>query len=89
MNHLCLKRPSFITTKIHKHLLLTQLKSTLDEEQSAADRDDKDRRSVGLVNIHRRIKAFYGDSFGLEIESGSESGTTVRLRLPVKQQIIG
>ena len=41
-----------------------------------------ERRSVGLFNIQNRIKLVYGDQYGLEIESGRDSGTMVRMRLP-------
>jgi two-component system, sensor histidine kinase YesM len=43
----------------------------------------RDRRSLGLLNIHRRIRARYGPAYGLAIESRVEEGTTVTIRLPV------
>ena len=38
--------------------------------------------SVGLFNIHARMKMLYGTQFGLTIESDGKTGTIVRLRLP-------
>jgi len=44
----------------------------------------RDRRSLGLLNIHRRVRARYGPEFGLAIESRLEEGTTVTVRLPYR-----
>ena len=38
---------------------------------------------LGLYNIHRRIHLMYGPDYGLEIRSEMESGTVVKIRLPV------
>lgn len=37
---------------------------------------------VGVKNIHERIKLYYGDEYGLEIESELEEGTSVKVWLP-------
>lgn len=39
--------------------------------------------SIGLHNISQRIRLFYGEPYGLEVESGPDRGTTVRLYLPL------
>ncbi|PUA36957.1 sensor histidine kinase [Paenibacillus elgii] len=38
--------------------------------------------SVGLRNVHERIRLGYGEAYGLEIESQLEEGTTVTLWIP-------
>jgi sensor histidine kinase YesM len=38
--------------------------------------------SIGLLNINARMKMLYGSEFGLSIESSSEDGTKVILRIP-------
>ena len=38
--------------------------------------------SVGLYNVQKRIKLFYGDEYGLEVESQQGAGTIISLRLP-------
>lgn len=40
--------------------------------------------SIGLKNIHRRIKLYYGDDYGLSIESRQGMGTSVTIRLPLQ-----
>ncbi len=38
--------------------------------------------SYGLRNVNERIKIFFGQEYGLEIESEEGSGTVVRVRIP-------
>lgn len=44
---------------------------------------DDPHDSIGLWNIHQRIKTFYGESYGLNIESVVNQYTTVTLTYPV------
>ena len=37
---------------------------------------------IGLKNVHKRIKLYYGEGYGLEIESELDVGTTIRIHLP-------
>lgn len=37
---------------------------------------------VGLKNVHSRIQLCYGNSYGLEIDSCPDEGTTVKIHLP-------
>ena len=39
---------------------------------------------IGLKNIHNRIKNQYGEKYGLEINSKSNEGTTVKIILPLE-----
>lgn len=41
------------------------------------------RRSIGLQNVHRRIRYLYGSAYGLAFCSMEGVGTTMRLRLPM------
>lgn len=38
--------------------------------------------SIGLNNIHQRARLYYGEDYGLELESAPSLGTRVTLRLP-------
>ena len=42
------------------------------------------KKSIGLVNVNGRIKLFYGQDYGLEIESEYEQYTKMKLYLPLK-----
>lgn len=41
-----------------------------------------EERSIGLVNVHERLQASYGEQYGLEVNSKAGEGTEVTLRLP-------
>ncbi|GBF77720.1 two-component sensor histidine kinase [Paenibacillus sp. 598K] len=38
--------------------------------------------SVGMSNVHRRLKLMYGDRYGIEVQSTPGTGTTILIRLP-------
>jgi two-component system sensor histidine kinase YesM len=40
---------------------------------------------VGLKNVQERIRLFYGEEYGLEMESELEEGTTVRIWIPFQK----
>jgi two-component system sensor histidine kinase YesM len=40
------------------------------------------RRSIGLFNVNERLQLYFGDSFGLLIDSTKGEGTTVTLKIP-------
>lgn len=39
-------------------------------------------RSIGICNVHNRIKLYYGAEYGISISSKPEEGTTVTVRIP-------
>ncbi len=41
------------------------------------------RKSIGLENVNRRMKLFYGSSYGVEIESRYDEYTKVVVRIPL------
>ncbi len=48
----------------------------------------KDGRSIGLTNVHERIKLYFGEEYGLVIDSVSGHGTTVQIWLPMLEDTI-
>ena len=38
--------------------------------------------SIGMVNVNQRIKLFYGEKYGIELESELNKGTTVTIHVP-------
>jgi sensor histidine kinase YesM len=46
--------------------------------------DANGKRGVGVRNVDQRLKLFYGDEYGVNIESRKNIGTRVKLTLPVK-----
>ncbi|WP_079908888.1 sensor histidine kinase [Paenibacillus sp. 32352] len=47
----------------------------------AAAGRDKNKRSIGLRNVNERLKLYYGEHYGLEVDSMPGIGTEVRLRV--------
>ena len=37
---------------------------------------------IGLINVHERIKLYFGNDYGLEIYSEPDEGTTIRIHMP-------
>ncbi|WP_026510148.1 sensor histidine kinase [Butyrivibrio sp. LC3010] len=56
------------------------LNKSLDEKRN--DSDGRGAASIGLYNIHQRIKLHYGENYGMTIRSQEGRGTSVELRLP-------
>lgn len=46
--------------------------------------DGKEHKSIGLINVDRRIKIKFGKQYGLRIASSLGVGTTVEIVLPIK-----
>ncbi|MDR2185380.1 MAG: sensor histidine kinase [Treponema sp.] len=44
--------------------------------------ENDDFNSIGLRNVNRRIQLYYGEEYGISLESGIDSGTMVIVRLP-------
>lgn len=61
----------------------------MDEEQRLESLNYMDseindvQRSIGMKNIHQRIKIYFGRQYGIEIEPQIETGTVVTIRIPV------
>jgi two-component system, sensor histidine kinase YesM len=49
--------------------------------------DTKGGSGVGVRNVHERIRLTFGEEYGLQFESELEEGTTVRIWLPVLQDM--
>jgi two-component system sensor histidine kinase YesM len=45
--------------------------------------DESNHTSIGLANINSRIRAYYGEPYGIHVESSPGNGTAVTLRMPM------
>ncbi|MFQ6803898.1 MAG: sensor histidine kinase [Lachnospiraceae bacterium] len=41
---------------------------------------------IGLLNVHQRIRGYYGEEYGLMVESSPGEGTIVEIRLPYNRR---
>ena len=44
--------------------------------------EDFGNDSIGLANVDKRIKLYYGEEYGLGITSGVNVGTVMRITMP-------
>ncbi|WP_158289357.1 sensor histidine kinase [Paenibacillus flagellatus] len=58
------------------------------EESGAEEHSPEDKRSIGLLNIHKRIRLYYGQEYGLSIKSWERIGTAVLMKLPYDKEAI-
>lgn len=49
----------------------------------------KKNKSIGIENVNRRIKLFYGESYGLKIESETGKYTKIDVTIPLQQETTG
>jgi two-component system, sensor histidine kinase YesM len=61
---------------------LAALQAKLNMENAEPAQNGQPGKSIGLSNIHNRLKLLFGEQYGITIESRSGQGTTVTLRLP-------
>lgn len=40
---------------------------------------------IGILNVHQRIKSYYGNDYGLSIESCIDEGTIIDIKIPYNQ----
>ena len=55
------------------------------ESEEPGIKNEYNWQSIGLKNVHDRIRFLYGEEFGIHITSTPEVGTMVRILLPLKQ----
>ncbi len=44
--------------------------------------------NIGLYNVHRRLQLYYGEPYGIDIESRPDRGTEVTIRIPLKEEFL-
>jgi len=48
----------------------------------AQEAHEREGSGIGLLNVQRRIRLYYGQEYGLAVESGAGRGTRVLMRIP-------
>lgn len=61
---------------------LTELRKSLKEKAEFTELGHRNKQSIGLKNIHTRIQLYYGEGYGMHIESTENQGTSITLRVP-------
>ena len=60
----------------------------MSEEQcrSILHKEPGDNSGIGIKNVNDRLKIWFGDAYGITIESEPDCGTRVMVRMPKKQK---
>ncbi|HIU75143.1 MAG TPA: sensor histidine kinase, partial [Candidatus Pelethocola excrementipullorum] len=55
------------------------------EEQTATilQKERSDDSGIGLKNVNDRIKIYFGEEYGISIDSELDCGTTISIRFPI------
>lgn len=48
----------------------------------------KEYHSIGIYNVHQRIRQVYGDSYGISIESEEGEGTIIDIVIPINYEMV-
>ena len=75
--------------KSKSDISLNDLKAMLPHEGSPAEQvaalvshEPSDRTGIGIKNVNDRLKIYFGEAYGLTIESEPDVGTCVTVRMP-------
>ncbi|WP_435921008.1 sensor histidine kinase [Paenibacillus sp. DYY-L-2] len=63
---------------------LEQLRRNLLNRRMPEETGEEVSGGFGLHNVHQRIKLFYGDQYGVRIDSAPQEGTIVTISIPMK-----
>jgi sensor histidine kinase YesM len=53
------------------------------------DEDDSAQAGYGIANVHRRIRMYFGEEYGVTIWSEEGVGTAVMIRMPLMEKKSG
>lgn len=62
-----------------------ELNRAFNGEETEASMASLKSRTIGLMNVHSRIRMIFGDEYGLYILRSGDDGTTIRITLPFDQ----
>ena len=58
-------------------------KDELEHLRKSLEKNLQKTSSIGLMNINNRLKLKFGEIYGLEIDSETNEGTTVKIKIPI------
>jgi two-component system sensor histidine kinase YesM len=63
---------------------LEQLRMNLSGRHIPEETGEEVSGGFGLHNVHQRIRLYYGEGYGVQIDSVEREGTTVTIRIPMR-----
>ena len=73
-----------ITVEDNGHGMDAETVRRVTERLDQPEAEGDDHYSIGLSNVHQRIRLLFGEPYGLEIESEPEVRTRVSIRMPAR-----
>ncbi len=68
-------------------LLRTRLSDTrVDYDEQQAFHNQQRGAGIGIINVHQRIRLYYGENYGIEVEASSPEGTCIAVNLPYQKE---
>ncbi|WP_276352246.1 cache domain-containing sensor histidine kinase [Cohnella caldifontis] len=64
---------------------LAEIRSHLERARDDAEPLEETGRGFGLHNVHQRLRLYFGERYGVEVDSREGEGTRVSIRIPKKQ----
>ena len=55
---------------------------TKEQCETILKKDRSDSKGIGVKNVNDRLKIYFGDEYGISIESELDVGTTVKIKIP-------
>lgn len=66
-----------------KLTIIQNMLSSSDTQNDFQQPGQTKKRSIGIYNVHQRIKNIYGPEYGIKIESEEDQGTIIEIILPL------
>ncbi|WP_159886835.1 sensor histidine kinase [Paenibacillus puerhi] len=66
---------------------LEQVRSAINESHPPEETGNEVSGGFGLHNVHQRIRLYYGDTYGVQVDSKPQEGTTITIRIPKKNEV--
>ena len=66
---------------------LEKLKQKIYESDQMEQQTNSSNNGIALFNVNRRLQLFYGDEYGLTVNSIERLGTEFEIHIPIKQSI--
>jgi two-component system, sensor histidine kinase YesM len=63
---------------------LTALRKDLEQHTLPEETGNEVSGGFGLHNVHQRIRLYYGERYGVQVDSAAREGTTVTIRIPIR-----
>lgn len=63
---------------------LAELQKKLMQPRDAGNLEDQSEGGFGLQNVHQRLRLYFGEPYGLQLESAEGEGARVFIRIPKK-----